>query len=326
MSPSSSTGPGIETGPGGIAGTSTTPLSAAERGAIVRVIREGSPEAIRQQLAALEAEGRLEREDVEIADEAIDDHDLLEMEAELDLADEDIFQDEGEQTWERALTLDNSLEDASPFPSSRFELLVTERGCVLPNDEWHLWRPVDRDGAAVLYELGEREATLNSIARWLSRDRADFLSTRDLWALGANALAEARSGVVPVEQKSLLNTIDHKVSEASFSRYIRATSIVWPTAECPLAVLFEKQAKMAWAGSAVRQFLEEAEEPITEDVLRQYQSVTGKRDKQWRETLKRQSVDAMDLPTFIQFVNLCASTRWSDVLNHYSDRICREAE
>ncbi len=131
--------------------------------------------------------------------------------------------------------------------------------------------------------------------------------------------------MVPVEQKSLLSVVGRKVSEESFSRYIRATSIVWPTAECPLAVLFEAQAKMAWVGNAVRQFLQEAGEPITKDILHRYQSVTGKRDKGWREELRCQSVDSMDIPTFIQYVNLCASTRWSDVLDQYSDRIFREA-
>lgn len=308
-----------------------TPQTQARRGASLTIVREGTPAQVRELLASLEASGDIGPYEDIIQDEVSVDEALLEMDADLDLADED--EPAGDEWDEGAGTpgdgTDGEARDqASPFAPERFELVVVDGVCSVPTEDWQVRAARSPRGQQVLYELESRLWALKRIAAWLTDRRAAFLHSRDLWDLGAYALTELKDGVIPVVQKSFLRCadLDSRVNEASLSRYIRATDISWHSGSGPLDVLFSDGARRAWVANAVKQFVEGAGEKVSAAMLDEYASLTVSRGSEGRRRLARISAAATDLPTFIKQANMLAGTRWPEVIAHCRDRLLGRAD
>ncbi len=181
--------------------------------------------------------------------------------------------------------LSNDDEDAkpsiSPFAPRRFEIVVTEGTCSVPVDGKCIRRACTPLGEQVLYELESRIWAFRRIAAWLTERRGEFLRIHDLWHLGCEALDDIKNGRTPVEQKSFLHCagLKPRVSEASMSRYIRATDIAWRDGSAPLDILFSNDAKRVWVANAVRQFVEEGSERVTAALLEKLKAVKVGRGK-----------------------------------------------
>jgi hypothetical protein len=302
-----------------------SPESQARRGVELAIIRQGTPLQVEQLLSSLEASDDIGPDEEIIQDEAANDEGLLEMDADMDSGDED---EPGNEDWnDEGADLsagDREREpDASPFAPRRFEIVVADGACSVPMDEKCIRSACTPFGQQVLYELESRFGALRRIAAWLTERRGEFLHKRDLWCLGCEALDDIKQGRSPVEQKSFLRCagLEPRVSEASLSRYIRATEIAWTDGSAPLDLLFSDGAKRAWVANAVRQFVVESGERVSEAMLEEYASVPVKRSAAARRRLAQMSPHAMDLPSFIQKANMLAGTRWQDVVSSYRTKM-----
>ena len=296
-----------------------SPGSQARRGAMLATIREGTPLQVEQLLSRLEASGDIGPDENIIQDEVAADESMLEMDADMELGDED---EPGQEDWgDDGANLTDGDRDgepsANPFAPRRFEIVVTHETCSVPVDKKCIRSARTPLGQQALYELESRIWALRRIAVWLSERRGEFLRTRDLWHLGCEALDDVKNGRTPVEQKSFLHCacLKPRVSEASLSRYMRATDISWADGSAPLDILFSDGAKRVWVANAVRQFVMESGESITKTMLDEYASVPVSRATGKRNRLAQMTPDALDLPTFIQKANMFAGTRWQDVVS-----------
>lgn len=302
-----------------------SPESQARRGITLATIREGTPLRVEQLLSSLEASGDIGPDEEIIQDEVAADETMLEMDAEMDLGDED---EPNMEDWgdDGAVLSGGDVDDepsANPFAPRRFEIVVTEGVCNVPMDEKHIRTARTPFGQQVLYELESRFWTLRCVATWLTERRGAFLRTRDLWSLGCEALDDVKNGRIPIEQKSFLNCagLKPRISEASLSRYIRATDLAWSDGSAPLDILFSDAAKQVWVANAVCQFVVEGREQVNPAMLEKFKAVKVER----RETrvLAQMTPDAMDLPTFIQKANMLAGTQWARVVAQYGERMTR---
>lgn len=302
-----------------------TPESQARRGITLATIREGTPLRVEQLLSTLEASGDIGPDEEIIADEVSADEVLLEMDVDVDLRDED---DPNMEDWgdEGVILADSNVDGEpsdSPFAPRRFEIVVTDRVCSVPVDEKYIRSARTPFGQQVLYELESRLWTLRRIAVWLTERRGEFLGTRDLWHLGCEALDDIKNGRIPVEQKSFMNCagLKSRISEASLSRYIRATDVAWVDGSAPLDILFSDGAKHVWVANAVRQFVEDGREKVTSAMLERFKAVkVGRREGR---ALAQMTTDAMDLPTFIQKANMMAGTQWGGIIAKHGERMTR---
>jgi len=288
-------------------------------------IREGTPLQVEQLLRTLEASGDIGPYEDVIQDEVAADEVMLGSDGELDLSDEDA---PGVEDWgdEDAVLSDSDVDaepSTDPFAPRRFEIVVTDGVCSVPVDEKCIRSARTPLGQQVLYELESRIWAFRRIATWLTERRGEFLRTRDLWHLGWEALADLRNERTPVVQKSFLRCagLEPRVSEASLSRYIRATAIVWTDGRAPLDILFSDEAKRVWVANAVRHFVMESGESVSTDMLDEYASVPVNRSADRRRRLAQMATEALDLPTFIEKVNMLAGTRWQDVVSCCRDRM-----
>ena len=308
----------------------TTISSHAYMGALLTTVREGTPSSILTTLVELENEGHIEPDENIIAEELDNDELLLSLDSEISLDDEDIspnnvFDVEINETIASCFVLGKTEPDdkASIFSEESFEIVVSGASCSLMFPMWSPRIPRTYLGQQVLYEVDYRIRVLKSIAYWLSKNRKPFLLKHDCWYLGCNALDELKLRQIPVEQKSFLRMLDltPKVSEESFSRYIRHCSIVWPDGICPLNLLFSDTAKEAWVANAVQQFMTEVKMKLSTGSLDYYSDVTIPRDSKRKHDLSGKSIDAMDLPTFIAVANMKAGTKWKRVIDNYGNMI-----
>ena len=289
----------------------------AQRGAIVQRIREGTPNQIAELLDDLEDTGNIETDEGILADRTLEeDVNRLEMDAEIDISDEDtIFSDADDWSEDEEFVGGDSARNL--IAQSRFEIIVrNDDSCYVPTEARLIRKSLTPLGTQVLDELAIRMATIRQISNWLSERRTLFLRTCDIWDLGCEALEDMRQGRLPVQQKSFSSCVGlGSVSEASLSRYIRETQLVWGNGSGPLDILFSKAAQRAWVANAFKQFCLCNEIEITEELLSNPSSVRAP-----RQTITA-PVDNMDLFEFIKKANQQANTRWKDVLENYWDRI-----
>lgn len=313
----------LTTGAGADVGGKTerepSPESQAQRGVMLRTVREGTPLQVEQMLSDLGAWGDVAPDEDIVQDEMDADECLLEMDADMGLGDED---EPSKEDWEDdgvVLTDGDADNDpsTSPFAARRFEVVVTDGVCSVPVDEKYIRSARTTVGHQVLYELESRIWALRRIAAWLTERRGEFLRARDLWHLGCEALDDVKNGRIPVEQKSFLHCagLESRVSEASLSRYIRATDIAWTDGSAPLDILFSHRVKWIWVANAVRQFVTEFGETVSEAMLDEYASVPVNRSAARRRLLAQMVPEESDLPTFIEKANMLAGTRWQDVVS-----------
>ena len=306
-------------------GGTASPESQAQRGAMLALVREGTPLQVEQVLSSLEASGDIEPDEDIIQDEVAADEPMLEMDADLDLSDEDepSMEDWGDDGTVPSDGDDDAEPRTNPYAPRRFEIVVTDGVCSVPVDEVFIRLARTPLGQQVLYELESRIWAFRRIAAWLTERRGEFLRTRDFWHLGCEALDDVRNGRTPVEQKSFLHCagLKPRVSEASLSRYIRATDIAWTDGRASLDIFFSDDAKRVWVANAVRQFVMEGHEQVTIAMLEKFKAVKVERGQ--ARALARMRPAAMDLPTFIQKANMLARTQWTEVITQYSERMTR---
>jgi hypothetical protein len=244
---------------------------------------------------------------------------MLEMDADMDLGDEDepSTEDWGDEGAVQSGSDEDSEPSTIPFAPRCFEIVVTDRTCSVPVDGKCIRSARTPLGQQALYELESRVWALRRIAVWLTERRVDFVCNRDLWHLGCEALDDVKCGRTPVEQKSFLHCagLEPKISEESLSRYIRATDIAWTDGSAPLDILFSDGAKRTWVANAVRQFVMESGEAVSDAVLDEYASVPVNRSAARRRRLAQMAPESLDLPTFIEKANMLAGTRWQDVVS-----------
>jgi hypothetical protein len=329
-----SAGTNIATGEKPRAATSTrqkvTQATRAQRGLKLLVVRENGPEALCSMLLSMAAEGQVTvaafADDYDLASEAMNADSMLELE----LGDEDDFDG---AVWSES---DNRNEVGSfvlgpdrpalplgenPFTGDVFSLVVSCGTCSFVKPDW-VGCFVSRtpDGQHVLHEISTRFSVLDKIASWLSDSRSGFLQSRDFWDLGPNNRKELFAGLTPVRQKAFLPllALKQEVSEASFSRFIRASQLVWQDGTAPLNILFSEDARMAWVAKSIWLF---AEGRLTESVLSRHANIKVQKGGAPRNSLLRTPVNSMDFPTFIEYANLCAGTTWREVLERYQERM-----
>ena len=288
-------------------------------------IREGTPRQVEQMLASLEASGDIGPDEDIIGDEIAADEVMSEMDADLDLGDED---DPSVEDWgDDGEILSNDDEDAepsiSPFAPRRFEIVVTDGACSVPVDEKCIRKAHTPLGEQVLYELESRIWASSALLPAAYRTACKFCGYMTCGISGARRWTTSRRGATPVEQKSFLHCagLKPRVSEASLSRYIRATDIAWRDGSAPLDILFSDDAKRVWVANAVRQFVEDGREQVTAALLEKLKAVKVGRGQE--RALAQMKPDAMDLPTFIQKANMLAGTQWADVISQFGERMTR---
>lgn len=288
-------------------------------------VREGTPLQVEQVLSSLEASGDVGPDEDIIRDEVAADEPMLEMDADLDLSDEDepSVEDWGDDGSVPSDGDDDAEPSANPYAPRRFEIVVTDGVCSVPVDEKCIRTARTPLGQQVLYELETRIWAFRRIAAWLTERRGEFLRTRDLWYLGCEAFDDIKNGRTPIEQKSFLNCagLKPRVSEASLSRYLRATDIAWTDGSAPLDILFSADAKRLWVANAVQQFVVKGREQITAAMLEKFKAI--KVDRSQERALARMRPEAMTLPTFIRKANMLAGTQWAEVIVKYGKRMTR---
>lgn len=300
----------------------------AQRGVKLQAVRENGPAALFSVLQRLEAEGHLEAEAFTDNEVVVSDISDIDSAPDIDLGDED---DLSEETW--ADTTDwSDLESLvqgqesnpigeCPFVGDAFALVVTGGTCSFAKPAWvGSFLARTPDGQQVLHEVSARLGLLERVARWLSDNRSVFLLSKDLWDLGPGNMQELQEGKIPVRQNDFLALLgwNPEVSEASFSRFIRATTLVWDDGVAPLNILFSEAARLAWVAKSVWVF---AEGRLTESVLNGHADIKVRKGGASRSTLLRTPVNSMDFPTFIEYANLCAGTAWREVLERYQKRM-----
>ena len=181
------------------------------------------------------------------------------------------------------------------------------------------------EGQRFLDEAGNRFIVLEQIARWLSRERAQFLDTADPWLLGCNALEELRAGQVLVSQESYLEVtgVGRLASKESFSRYTRDCILVWPDATAPLSILFDSTARRSWVANALVQLLKNQKPVLNKALLDNYRNVTKPRRKDEKACVLAAAVESLSFAEVVMKATLMADVGWSDVLAEYEERMIK---
>ena len=301
---------------------------AAKRTTEVQALREGGPMTVAETLAALRKAGHIVAVDIEEETDVTDEEDaeIDDAESEISLEDEEEVSDEGDtEVGEPSFILGTpSTDTVPPIREDVFELLVVSGQCSLclpvgvETDFTHT--PL---GRVAVWEVKRRYWALENISQWLNSQRTQFLLSRDFWDLGSACYEEAMSKRCPAIQKDflILSGIHPKVRPADFSRFLRSCHLVWHDGSAPLQILFGPEAKRAWVARAVTQFLDKFSGQITQKLLDEYTTITVPRDKAAQSALRRQPIESMDVPTFVELVNLLAGTRWREVIEKYRNRM-----
>lgn len=300
--------------------TTTSSSAMAYRGVLLKIVRQGTPLQVIQMLEQLRASHDVELgEDDGFTDVALDDLDPN-LDAEIDLRDED--SPDGEEWADDGPDQEEDAMLGAPS-DDRYALVVQDGACRLSVDGRLLYRPRTPLEQQVMYELDLRLRTLARIAVWLTDKRSRFLQTRDIWDLGCDALRELSEGRPAVVQRHFLRNLTETkgLSEASLSRYVRASNLVWYDGSGELGVLFGDSARRAWVANAVKQFVESRGEVVTSEMLNEYASAKVARSRGGRNRMLQRRVERMDLPSLIATANLLAGTKWSDVIDEYRNRL-----
>ena len=300
----------------------------AQRGIQLQTVREGSPAAVASLLECLEADGDVAIQDFSDSNALMDEVMLEEVAPETNLDDEDEFpsadlEEIGETDVTDAIVLG---EDHTPLPpeplsGDSFRLVVLGDSCTFAKPAWAgCYSARTAAGQQVLYEVSVRLNLLNHLARWLQGHRRSFLRSKELWDLGPQDRTEMLSGGVSVLQKGMLaiKNVQPPVSEASFSRFIRAAALSWEDGTAPLSVLFSDAARLAWVAKSVWMF---AGGSLTNAMLRKTAQVKVRKGKATRTGRRAIRIGGMDFQSFIEHANRKAGTKWTDVLDLYQTRM-----
>jgi hypothetical protein len=247
---------------------------------------------------------------------------------EIDLDDEDEFSSAGPDEMSEDDATDAFVlgETSTPFPSEpvieeSFPLVVVDDTCTFSKPAWAgCYTARTAVGQQVLYEVSVRFTLMDHLARWLQGHRRTFLRSKDLWDLGPQDVPEVLSGGVSVLQKGMLAMLNVRppISEASFSRFIRATTLTWEDGVAPLSILFSDAAKLAWVARSVWLF---AGGSLTTAVLRDTAGVKVRKGKTIPKGRRAVPIRSMDFQSFVEHANRQAGTKWRAVLEQYQARM-----
>ena len=297
----------------------------AHRGVLLQAVREGNPTSLMAVLQRLESDGHIAIEDFSGTEDLLGEVLVAESVPEIDLSDEDDYPTEARSEANDAGSLvlgETELTTGTgPLIDESFSLVVTDGFCAFAKPDWAgCYTPRTPVGQEVLHEVSCRFALLDCLAHWLRENRQAFLRSKDLWDLGPRDMLEVLVGKVSVLQKDILAMLElhPPVSEASFSRFIRASTLVWDEGVAPVSVLFSDMARLAWVAKCVWLF---AGGSLTAAVLTDNAGVRVRKGKLNRNRLLATPVGSMDFQSFIEYANRKAGTRWSAVLEQYQDRM-----
>lgn len=300
----------------------------AQRGILLQAVREGNPAALMSLLRSLESDGHVAIDDFAGTEEMTSEVVAAESVPEIDLGDED---DCPIEAWSATSEANDAghlvLGEAAlttgtgPLIEESFSLVVTGDSCAFAKPDWAgCYTPRTAVGQQVLHEVSGRFALLDRFARWLQEHRQAFLRSKDLWDLGPRDMLEVQGGRVSVLQKDILAMfqLQPPVSEASFSRFIRASTLVWEDGVAPLSVLFSEAARLAWVARCVWLF---AGGSLTTAALRSNAGIKVQKGKANRNKSMATPTGSMDFQSFIEYANRQAGTKWSAVLEQYQERM-----
>lgn len=308
--------------------------SKAWLGAVLQAVREGSAVAVQSLLADLRADGHI----VPIAEaDMVDDVERPaepELDAELDLRDED---DATLQGWDEPPT---NLEGAASVPGesstesegtalieSGLEIIVDGDGCRLHLPPWAGFESRTELGRRILDELANRFVALARVADWLSGKRKQFLVSADPWHLGCDAFEEMRAGHVPVSPQSFLELtgIGKFAKAEAFSRYTKDCFLVWPDATAPLSILFDSRSRQAWVGNIMTQLAQRQAKRLDAADLDRFRTVAKPRSTREKQKLLAASFESLSFVEVLMKAALMANVGCSDVLAEYGERIKLES-
>lgn len=306
--------------------------SQAARAAALESIREGSPEQLEEAFADLETLGDV-TPDVDWDELAANESSDPDEQAELDISDDDEpFLDGWDvdplEQPEVALTLGGggSESDEDLGTGSAWQFLVTPEGiCEFARphlSRWMRYRPASKAGKDAIGDAERRMQMLERIAAWLTSNRMAFLLNPDPWLLGCDAWKEFKEGTASVVPGHFLviTQLGELCGQSLFSRYRRASSLIWQDATMPLDFLFGREAKAAWVANVVVQAATELGQPVAR-ILDQCKRVTRPKLGSRRRVLSRQQVEHLGWADVIARANDMADTKWSDVLAIHGDRM-----
>jgi len=304
--------------------------SKAWLGTVLQTVREGSAVTVQSLLTDLRAEGHIiSAAEAEMIDD-VDRETELQLDAEIDLGDED---DATLETWDEATPkLDGAAtalgersteSDGAVLIEAGLEILVDGDVCRLHVPLWAGFESRTEFGQRVMDELANRFIVLGRMADWLSKARKRFLDSADPWYLGCDAFSEMRSGHVPVSPQSFLEMSGIKTlaKPEAFSRYIRECYLIWPDATAPLSILFDVRARQAWVGNVIKQLVEGQGQMLSALDLDKLRAITKPRTKAEKQKLQFGSVDSLGFSEVLMRATLLANVGCSEVLAVYGERI-----
>jgi hypothetical protein len=308
--------------------------SKAWLGAVLQTVREGSAVAVQSLLANLRADGHI----VPAAEaDMVDDVECPaepELDAELDLGDED---DATLEAWDESSL---NLEGAASVPGissaesqgtalieSGLEIIVEGDSCRLHLPPWAGFESRTEFGRRIMDELANRFVALGRVADWLSETRKQFLVSADPWHLGCNAFEEMRSGHVPVSPQSFLEQtgIGKYAKAEAFSRYTKDCFLVWPDATAPLSILFDSRSRQAWVGNIMAQLPKRQAKRLDAADLDRFRTIAKPRSTQEKQKLTAASFESLSFVEVLMKATLMANVGCSNVLDEYGERIKLES-
>ena len=257
-----------------------------------------------------------------------------ELDAEVDLGDED---DATLEAWDDRST---NLEGAASVPGrssaefegsalieSGLEFIVEGDGCRLHLPSWAGFESRTELGWRILDELANRFVALGRIADWLSEARKQFLVSADPWHLGCDAFEEMRAGHVPVSPQSFLEMtgISKFAKAEAFSRYTKDCYLVWPDATAPLSILFDSRSRQAWVGNVMAQLAKRQAKKLDAADLDRFRTVAKPRSTHEKQKLLAASSESLSFAEVLMKAALMANVGCSDVLAEYGERIKLES-
>lgn len=296
-------------------------------------IISGTPSQVREKFKELEENGDLIRDEACEPTDPPDPSELLNLDSEVEITDEDA---PAFDNWEnerpsseqyfvfRGERYDKEHDDDEDDESALvvddcFKLVMEDRGCSPDHAGIDIsCRQGTRRGMDALFAFMRRCKVLESIAKWLENDRAEFLNDNSWVNLGPKDYEEVKEKRVTVIQESFLEYLmgkiankAHQIDKSQFSRYLENCRIVWPDkGGVPVKNLFCKEAKNAWAAKSIMIFAEKYGKLIADIIT---QDIKAPKTKPEKEGILCKSIDSMDINEFIIYTNLVTQTSWNNI-------------
>ena len=233
--------------------------------------------------------------------------------SEVSLADEDDVDDPAKAPRE-TLSTHAETEDtpAASIPWDRVIIAVIGDRAVFHIPDWAQNIPDD--------DLDLRWETYTKIAKWLTRDRQEFLRKPDFMALAGPSVD--LSPPVSVLQEGLIQMLGLGCEVSTFSKHSEHCIILWPTRQLPLEALWSKEVKLAWcAQAAIRRQKERGYAARDSDLGRLDNQPPRNADEKKRLRSEASRGWQLGPRRFAQLLCVLTDCKWRDVLERYGEAI-----